>query len=228
MLPADVATLPARSPARRGPHDHTRRRLVWGIGLIVVVAVAGTSVVNWTRFALRCDGGSLHAYRGLPLPFGERALSIARYPTIAVPESQCRDRVVGSAAALEKLYVDAAVRRIDAAIEADDQAELEKVAVTVDKLVGEDVRDGGPLARRKQGLLVALIRADLRLAQGATGRIQARLDAAEDSGVPEPLLEAIRGEVRELADVLSHTTRPRTPVPSLPAGPPDPAGGRAL
>ena len=95
----------AESPPAFEPSAPVRRgRLALVIGVVVVLALLGSSMVNLGRFALKCEDGRLVAHRGLAFPVGSRHLDPDLYPPVSVPDAQCVDTDLPSRAALDAAY----------------------------------------------------------------------------------------------------------------------------
>lgn len=214
-----------RYPRLVPPPRAARARLVVVLAACAAVAVLGTSILNRSRFTLECEDGQLVAYRGLSLPVGRSRLDPDAYPAVAVPPAACVTVVASSREELEQHYVAATMQRIDTAIRSDDAVELESAAQVVDRLVGSHEIAPSTLDERKRALLVALARADLRAAAGALQRARDHLRAADEAGVPEDVLQALRLEVDGLctADVAAVQPEPAEDPPAL-----DDDGSRAL
>ena len=190
-----------------------RARLAFVVAACAAVALVGASIVNRARWSLRCEDGQLVAYRGLSLPAGAGRLDPELYPPVDVPEALCQDVTVASKRALEKHYLESTVQRIDSAIQSDDKGQLESAAQSVEKLVGSAGGASKLLADRKRALIVALLRADLKGAEAALGRARGRLMAAENAGVSEEVLSALRRELGELTGETPPEPPPPAPEP---------------
>jgi hypothetical protein len=211
---------PPQSPRKPGA------RLAVVVAACAVVTLVGTSIVNRAQWSLRCEDGHLVAYRGLSLPLGSGRLDPDTYPAVEVPEPRCRDVTVSSRRDLEEQYLEATVQRIDSAIQSDDKSQLESAAQAVDRVVAAAGGASKLLADRKRALIVALLRADLKGAEAALGRARGRLRAAENAGVSEEVLTALRRELDDLTGKAAPEPAP-TPPPA-PLQTDEDLGGRSL
>lgn len=223
---------PRFDPRGRGPgHANERRRRVLVLGAAaLLVALAGASVANSRRAALRCEDQQLVPYGGRLLPLGEQPLDDSELPPLTVAVGECEDEDFDSRAALRERYRELAASRADAALASEEPSALETSLEALESLDGE----GGGLTPRYREVMEALLRVEVERAKQSHHRAWRRLEQAREAGVDADALRAAERELDALTPPSRRAPAPEPPPTEAPAPrpaeprPPSTPGSRAL
>jgi hypothetical protein len=182
-----------------------RRRLVGAASVCAVVGLVAASVANRQRIALRCIDGQLIAYRGRPLPAGEKPLDPDRFPPLPAKDLACRDQPFSSIEELEARYLTITLSQVDDAIASAQSEQLESAANTVDRL-GDRPELEEFMGKRRRAVLVSLLESDLDEAAAVLGRLRTRLRAAKAAGVSPTVVRALESQLEQM--LRDASTRP--------------------